>query len=203
LWMLAGAGVSLLGFPLAHARLKQLQHEHAWFGGERFRFTAAADDFYRVYALAAVLLVVASIAAGLSVFAIGRVAGPHNSQGFWPVASGIVSAVILWCVVWPYFAARMQRIVWAHTRWGDMRFAGEMRSTTLWKLTFGQMALVFVTAGLYWPFAAVAIARYRIESIVVQADRPLGEVAVQPSQLGAQQASGDASADFFGLDIGW
>jgi uncharacterized membrane protein YjgN (DUF898 family) len=202
-WLLIGFGVSLLGFPLAHARLKQLQHEHAWFGGERFRFTAAAADFYGLYALAAVLLILASIAAGLIMFVIGRFAGLPSARGLWPVATGILFAIVLWAVVWPYFAARMQQIVWAHTQWGDMRFAGEMRSSTLWKLTFGQMALVLLTAGLYWPFAAVAIARYRIESITMQSDRPLGEVAIQPSALGAQNASGDASADFFGLDLGW
>lgn len=202
-WLLIGFGVSLLGFPLAHARLKQLQHEHAWFGEQHFRFTAAAADFYHFYVQLAVLVVLAMVAATLGVIAIEGAIGLSSAGGSWLVLRSILITLILWALVWPYFAARMQHIVWAHTQWGDLRFAGEMRSSTLWKLTFGQMALVLLTAGLYWPFAAVAIARYRIESITMQSDRPLGEVAIQPSALGAQNASGDASADFFGLDLGW
>lgn len=64
------------------------------------------------------------------------------------------------------FAARTQKIVWSRTQWGDqLGFAGHMQGWALWKLVHGQTLLTLLTVGLYWPFAAVAIARYRIEAI--------------------------------------
>jgi uncharacterized membrane protein YjgN (DUF898 family) len=78
-----------------------------------------------------------------------------------------------------------------------------MGGWTLCKLVLTQTLLTLLTAGLYWPFAAVAIARYRIESVEVVGEVPLSEmrVAVAPDRAG--RATGDAAADMFGLDLGW
>jgi uncharacterized membrane protein YjgN (DUF898 family) len=107
-------------------------------------------------------------------------------------------------MVWPYFAARTQQIVWGHTRFaGRVGFAGHMRGWALWKLVIGQSLFTLLTAGLYWPFAAVAIARYRIESVEVVGDQPLPVLRVQAGSPPADRAAADAAADVFGLDLGW
>jgi uncharacterized membrane protein YjgN (DUF898 family) len=123
-----------------------------------------------------------------------------NTQALWVFWLALLFTLAF---TWPYFAARIQQVVWGHTQCGLLRFAGEMKAKVLWKLVLGQGLLVLLTAGLYWPFAAVAIARYRIESIVVLADSPLPDllsVAIAPK---ATSAAGDGAADLFGFDIGW
>jgi uncharacterized membrane protein YjgN (DUF898 family) len=67
----------------------------------------------------------------------------------------------------------------------------------------GQTLLTLLTAGLYWPFAAVAIARYRIQAVEVLGDRPLQELSAQAAPVLQGRAAGDAAAEFFGLDLGW
>jgi uncharacterized membrane protein YjgN (DUF898 family) len=201
-WIVAGTVLVLLCFPLAHARLKQLQHAYASLGDTQFRFTAAAADFYGLYALGAFFIILLAIAAMVVAAMVASIHTPSSNDTGANVVLGAFTGALIWLCVWPYFAARMQQIVWSHTQWGVISFKGEMDALSLWKLTLGQMLLVGLTAGLYWPFAAVAIARYRIECISLVAHEPLREIVAQ-APAAASPALGDASADFFGLDLGW
>ena len=61
--------------------------------------------------------------------------------------------------------------------------------------------LVIVTLGLYWPFAATALARMRLEAMAIQLDVPADELSAEPRR--DDDATGDAAGDLFGLDIGF
>lgn len=206
-WQTAAGALTLLGLPWAHARLKQLQHAHARFGEQRFSFEPAGTAFYGLYAKALALAFVAGMVAAVIVGSGSAISLRGDNAGQTPewlfMLLGVVLALLVWLAAWPYFAARAQQIVWGHTRWGEVRFRGEMKGWTLWKLVIVQTLLVVLTAGLYWPFAAVAIARYRVQSLVVEADRPIVEIVASAQAFGAAQATGDAAADVFGLDLGW
>jgi uncharacterized membrane protein YjgN (DUF898 family) len=58
-----------------------------------------------------------------------------------------------------------------------------------------------LTLGLYWPFAAVALARIRLEAMSLA-------MTIDPQRLiddasaAEGDAAGDAAGDLFGLDIG-
>ena len=212
-WLLGALGLVLLALPLAHAHLKRVQHQHARFGTQAFSFQPAQRAFYGLYAKAAGLFVAASaatfavgvlIAIGVASLA-GDAEALSNGMLFnpWAVLATLSSMLLLWLSVWPYFAARTQQIVWSHTQCGPVRFRGEMQPRALWRLALRQTLWTVLTAGLYWPFAAVAIARYRIESMVLQADTPIGSLTAAAPARGAREATGDAAADTFGLDLGW
>ena len=211
-WVLGATGLLALMLPWAHARLKRLQHAHASFGGQPFAFEPAGTPFYGLYAkglaLAIVGGVVMALMAGLAM-AIGRDLGVSPSAGDERMLLNVLllyggMILVMWIVVWPYFAARTQQIVWGHTRFaGRVGFAGQMRGWTLWKLVAGQTLLTLLTAGLYWPFAAVAIARYRLQSLEVVGDAPLPGMRVEAAMTADVRAMGDAAADLFGLDLGW
>jgi len=213
-WTLAATALLALMLPWAHARLKRLQHAHASFGGHGFSFLPAGTPFYGLYAKAAVLGFVGAMVAGLvaalllgaSASSGGQASPAGTPPGADPLHTLLLTGAMLllvWMAAWPYFAARAQQIVWGHTLWaGEVGFAGHMRAKGLWKLAIGQTALTLLTAGLYWPFAAVAIARYRIESVEVVSPRPLRDLAVTATPT-AGRAAGDGAADLFGLDLGW
>lgn len=211
-WVLGATGLLALLLPWAHARLKRLQHAHASFGGQPFSFEPAGTSFYGLYAKGLVLAIVGGVVialmAGLAV-AVGRDLGVSPSAGDKGMLLNVLlvsggTILVIWIVVWPYFAARTQQIVWGHTRFaGRVGFAGQMRGWTLWKLVAGQTALTLMTAGLYWPFAAVAIARYRLQSLEVVGDAHLPEMRVETAAAADARATGDAAADMFGLDLGW
>jgi uncharacterized membrane protein YjgN (DUF898 family) len=78
-----------------------------------------------------------------------------------------------------------------------------MRSGPFWGLTWRHGLGVLVSCGLWWPFAAVAFARYRVESLVVVTGGEALPVLSGTSAADERQAAGDGAADFFGLDLGW
>ncbi len=205
-WLGAAGVATVVGFPWAHSRLKQLQHHHAFYGDRTFSFASAGPEFYGLYAKAIALTVVMG---ALSVPLIGVIAavgvgGDGGARGgFVAMAVGAAIGLFTWLMVWPYFAARMQHIVWSHTKLGAVQFQGTMRGWPLWRLVISQMLLTVVTLGLYWPFAAVAIARFRVQAIAVESPTPLGAAVATVSAPSTQRAAGDASVDMFGLDLGW
>ncbi len=101
---------------------------------------------------------------------------------------------------WPYLAARLQQVVWDATRLGDVRFHTIIEAWPLGRLVANNVLLTLATAGLYWPFASVALARYRVGCMRVSADLPFAVIAA--GTHAPSGATGDASADAFGLDIG-
>ncbi|WP_164885200.1 YjgN family protein [Rubrivivax rivuli] len=217
-WGLVAAGLlPVLGLPWAHARLKQMQHSHAEFGGQRFRYDPSAPEFYGLYAKGVALAVVGAIIAGVlaavwagyQTAAAAEAAGDalnverQQRQALLGLLAGVLAALLMWLMAWPWFAARLQQIVWGHTHFGRLRFRGEMRGGALWGLVLRHMLGVLLTCGLWWPFAAVAIARYRVQSLVVLSDEPLAEMHAPAPAPREGRAAGDGAADFFGLDIGW
>jgi hypothetical protein len=69
---------------------------------------------------------------------------------------------VIYVTAYPYLAARLQQVVWAHTTLDDVRFRTEIAARPLFRLVLKNVLLTIVTFGLYGPFAAVAIARYRV-----------------------------------------
>jgi len=212
-WVLGASVPLVLLMPWAHAQLKRMQHSRARFGDQTFSFEPAGREFYELYAkgvfLAIVVLVPLTMILSLAAAELlergaGTGAGTGQPTTLELMLTGAGLALLLWVMVWPYFAARTQQIVWGHTRFaGRVGFAGHMRGWALWKLVIGQSLFTLLTAGLYWPFAAVAIARYRIESVEVVGDQPLPVLRVQAGSPPADRAAADAAADVFGLDLGW
>lgn len=193
-----------LGLPWAHARLKQLQHVHARYGEQGFSFAPAQARFYGVYAGALGLLLLGALLAFLIISMVAVLGGAQWAKdGVFRILLPMGLVLMLWLTVWPYFAARIQGIVWAHTRIGDIEFSSEMEAGTLWRLALKQTLLVLLTVGLYWPFAAVALARYRVQAIALHARQPLEDVAIAAAAASDKGAAGEGSADLFGLDLGW
>jgi uncharacterized membrane protein YjgN (DUF898 family) len=199
------SAVTFLAFPWAHARLKHLQHAHASFGSWRFDFSPVTAGFYGLYALGVVLFIAAAALLMLAVFAIQSASGERPSAGVPLLLTLVPMLLLLWLLSWPYLAARQQQLVWHATRLNStLRFESSIQGRRLQGLIFRQTALVLLTFGLYWPFAVVAIARYRVECLSVVSDGVrISEARVPARQAVEQRATGDAAAEGFGLDLGW
>jgi len=198
--LLAASALSAVAWPAVHASLKSMQHERTRYGEQHFSFQPALGAFYALYAKTA------GIAFAL-MFVMGFLGGsilstvPREHAFFGGVIYGVTLVGVIYIIAGSYFLARLQRLVWSHTTFGELRFGSTIQATTLLGVVARNLLLVVVTAGLYWPFAAVAIARYRVESITIESDRPPPEIAAH--KRGSATAVGDAAFDLFGLDLGW
>jgi uncharacterized membrane protein YjgN (DUF898 family) len=113
----------------------------------------------------------------------------------------LAGAAAMLVVAKPYLTARLQNLVWTRTGNASLRFLSDLRFKRLLWLTLKNWLLVISTLGLYWPFAAVALARMRLEAVTVKT-RVSPDTLVNQMKGAEGEAAGDAAGDLFGLDIG-
>lgn len=189
--ILCGLTLYLLG-PMWHQRLKQYQHQFARYGATQFSFDASVGAFYRVYLLAVFIVIACGIALGVAVGLRGRFSVAH--------AALIPFAFFaLFMFLQPYLMAKLQNLVWNHTQIGPHRFESRVGAGRLFFITITNLIGIVFTLGLYQPFAAIRLSKYRLESVSLLAAGPLDDfVAGQQQQV---SATGEGAADVFDIDI--
>jgi uncharacterized membrane protein YjgN (DUF898 family) len=215
-WYLKGLGLVLLAavalLPLAFWNMKRYQHDHYGLGQWQTRLTAGPGSFYvlslRVIGLFVLMSIVVLIAAGVigAIVAVAARGALHEKPD--QLAMTAIT-VVLGAAVWlltlllplPYATARTQNLVWSRTSADALRFESALGFKPLLALTFRNWLLMLLTFGLYWPFAAVALYRMRVEAItpLLRGDLDALHAAARTRD---DDASGDAAGDLFGIDIG-
>jgi uncharacterized membrane protein YjgN (DUF898 family) len=192
LWpLLTGLSLYLLG-PMWHQRLKAYQHNSARFGNALFAFDASVGAFYGVYVLAFGMVVLAIVLLG-GLAAVGDFRNPELLSLLPLAFLGVFFAIQ------PFLMAKLQNLVWNHTRIGPHRFESNVKAGRMAWIFFTNLLGIVLTLGLFRPFAEIRMARYRIESITLLADGPIDDfVAAQQS---AVSATGEGAADLFDIDI--
>ena len=199
-------------FPLFLWLLKKYQHDHYALGPIQTELRTGAGSFYglalKTFGVAClaglVAMVVSTVVGGGGVLALA--AGSRRSAGAAAAAVAIVLAVIVAyaavvLVIQPYLTSRFQNLVWGRTASPDIRFDSDLRFWPLLRLTLKNWLLMLVTLGLYWPFAKVALARLRLQAVTVHT-RLAPDEWVGTLRQRADDATGDAAGDLFGIDIG-
>lgn len=188
--------------------LRRYQHDHYAIGGEQSRFSVGLGSFYGVFILALMMLVgifmVVGIVAALAVPAlVAAMRGGGIGAGTMVALAVLllVVYVVVLSLVGAFVGAQLQNIAWKGTRSQHIGFDSRLGVGALAKLTIKNWLLIVLTVGLYYPFAAVATARLRLQALSVL-------FAVDPGALLAvgahidESAAGDAAGDLFGFDIG-
>lgn len=204
-------GVTLVAFaalPALWWSLKRYQHDNYQLAALRTQFRASVASFYGVFLKAGLLmlLAMAAVAAvgGLLGAAGALFGGGRRSVGAIMLAIVLVVVAVyavLLLVVQPYVTAKMQNLVWSRTGNRSLRFDSALRFGPLLALTLKNWLLVLLTLGLYWPFAAIATARLRLEAIEVQTRVDI-DTLVARSREQMDDAAGDAAGDVAGIDVG-
>lgn len=199
-WTFGGFAILLVGvLPWVLWRMKAYQHRNYALGPLQTDFRAGLGAFY---GLALKPLVLVLVVAGL----VGLMAG-WRSGDVLPMALGGFLAffpfvlLLLVLAVVPWWKARLQNLVWTKTGNAQIRFISRLSFRSMLWLTIKNWVLVAITLGLYWPFAAVAMARLRLEAIHVRSVVDLENLLALDQQR-PEEAAGEAAGDFFGLDVG-
>jgi uncharacterized membrane protein YjgN (DUF898 family) len=212
-WILGmGSLTSVLLFPWFLWMLKKYQHDHLALGQIQTHFSASVWSYYGVLLKTVGVALFAFLAVGLAAAVLGgmgllqdfrgEAGGRVNPAMVFAMVLGFVAAYFAaLLVIQPYATSRLQNLVWNHTANPEVRFESCLRFWKLLRLTLKNMVLALLTLGLYLPFAKVATARLRLEAVTVHtATDP--DAWVSALQARADDAAGDAAADFFGVDIG-
>lgn len=202
--MQALAGVAALAFnfmlPWTLGLAKRYQHNHYRFAGLQTRTWLTPSQVFSLSFRAGFMGSVAIVLAGVTT----AILLPLLSQGIGSKAGFVLfGLVFLAAYVWvsAAFTAGLQNLVWSKTASDGVMFQSDLQSVALAWLTAKNWLLVLVTLGLYRPFAAVTMARLRLEAVSVETslnlDTLVGDVAASDTH-----AAGDFAGDFFGIDLG-
>jgi uncharacterized membrane protein YjgN (DUF898 family) len=198
--------VILLAYPVSLALVpagfwlqRRYQQGHLAIANEQTAFDVGAGQFYRLFGIAVLYSLLLVLAGALAIFGFGKA---HVLSMPWTFTALLMGGyLVVLCVVGGYFVARLQNLTWNGTRSPGLAFRSALPAGALIQLRFKNWLLTLVTLGLYHPYAAVASARLRLESVrllpTVDVD---GLVAAQNAN--ASTATGDAAGDLFGLDFG-
>ncbi|MBC7859016.1 MAG: DUF898 domain-containing protein [Burkholderiaceae bacterium] len=201
-------GIALLlvaagALPLGHFLLKRYQHDHAYFGQAPFFFHAGAGDFFQIYRRALGLLALGSVSVGVFGFLTRKLFDALQSTMFgWLFAMfySAVSAYALYLFVRPYLESRIQNLVWNHTELGCHRFVSSASAHHLLMLHATNLLAITFTLGLYQPFAAIRLMKYRIESLRLLPDGDLEHFLADQSGDHAG-AIGQEAGELFDIEI--
>lgn len=205
LWVLGLMGLGFLALPIFHALFRRHVQSGMRFGDVRFAFTARPRDFVSVWAWGLGAILAITLVAG--VFG-GVLAGIW--AGFWGKQSAAPWVGIaffggwMWFIFFlldSYFTARFQRLVWGKTVVGDVALHCEVSASQFMGIQCTNMLWVVLTLGLYRPFAAIRLAKFRLECVSASRLDSLDTVAVGAAQS-RRGALGESAAELFDMDVG-
>ncbi len=211
---------SLAAAPWLVARVKRYQHGHYAYASEQTQLKVGAGPFYGLWfksmGVSFLTLLGAIVAVGVLVIALGGMAllqnifaggrgGMGGGAGALMATVGVVGVGLIYLAMFaipgPYLQSRFQNLLWGHTASPHLQFRSDLRLWPLGKRTVINLLLTVITLGLYRPFAAVAMARLRLEAVSLDVDGNVDDwVSTQSARM--DDATGDLAGDFFGIDLG-
>jgi uncharacterized membrane protein YjgN (DUF898 family) len=206
-WTVLGYLSLGLLFPLAHQRMKAYLHGNSTFGTAPFAFAAEPRRFYGIY-LRMLGLIIGAIAAFAALAAVlgafeGLGAGRRSPAFERATAFMFVGIVVLYMLIFaaigPWFAARLQNLVWNNTSLAGYRFHSAVRARDLFLIYLTNFIGIALTLGLYKPFADIRLMRYRLTHMAM--DRPADLDSLIAREQDAINATGEETADVFDVDI--
>jgi len=204
-------GVSLallcLMAPWSTALLKRYQHRGYRIAGERSVIVLHTRSVYFIgfktlmLGVAALFLAMAAAVplCGLLAWLQSGTVDPRAWRSYY----GIATVGLLYLLgaggLLPYYASRIQNLVWGNTRSASLRFHSEL--TGLTRLNLKNWLLIVLTLGLYRPFAVMVSTRLRLQAVRVESSTDPATWTAARAGLHTD-ASGDVAGDFFGMDVG-
>lgn len=209
LGLLALLPLTLLAAAFIHWLLKRYQHGQARFGRSAFTFDAKPASFVFIYLKTGGLMFMIGFVLGLlssSVTALHLYPGATTRSQRLAIAA--LPMLLLLLAAAPlyiaYFSARIQNLIWNHTRLDAQRvlphrFEYKLSVRRLYWIYLGNVLLTLLSLGFYYPWAMVRLARYRIESMTLVPGGPLDAfVAGEAEEPGA---IGEEAAGVFDIDL--
>ncbi len=175
-------------------------------GTSPFDFHVKGVEFYVPYAIAfgfmmalgIVMSVVMMVVLGASIANMKdlKELGTGTSIAFVAIALCFYVAML---AVGPIIISLVQNMVWRGTSLAEKRFHSDLKTPGFVKLWLIQTFLTIITLGLYRPFAAVKLAKARVEAVSWSGT---ADDMMSVLREGNQRAVGSEVADFMDVDIG-
>ena len=197
-----GMGAFVLALPYFLWRVKRYQHDHYAWGQLQTELRTGPGGVYWIFLKVIGLSLLAAVGFGLLFALLGVTGRRPGSALLVALALSALAGILLFNVLPKSFVqVRLQNLLWTRTGNGTLRFKSRLALRSYFGLQLKNYLLIFLTLGLYWPFAVVHTRRAQIEAVELHTRTALDQVT-QAAGRDDPSAAGDMAADLFGLDIG-
>ncbi len=186
-----------LVFPWWICRFKKYVVNHMSFGGEHGELSVTGGQFFKIYFLAGLIVVLAGIIAGVFMLlaSVSTSKKPDTMTLLFislPIYAGYVLA-------YAYVQAHSGNLVWNHTCLGPLRFRSTLTSGSLAKLYLGNALAIIASVGLLTPWAVIRTLKYRADNMRVRLHGDFGDFVGE--EASTVRATGAELGEFFDLDV--
>ena len=197
-----------LAYPLFDQRRRKFIIDNTGFGKTSFRFAGDAGKFFAIYLETFAVAIVTALVLGLLVAGWAMLPAiaqqePSPVPGASPIPLPllILIAILLWYFpVIAYFQARLTNYTYSVTALEDNTLACALRARNLAWIYFSNAVAICLSIGFLIPWAAVRLARYRVErtslTVAESLDGFIGK------SVHAESATGEELAEVFDIDVG-
>jgi uncharacterized membrane protein YjgN (DUF898 family) len=198
----------VIALPYFLWRIRRYQHDNYNLGDQRVRLDVDLGVLYGVFIKAtgvgflsvAVLAVIVVIGVAAGVMA-GKGDGGRTAGVAIIFAASVAAILVLNILQKSYLQVRLQNLFWSKTGNEALRFQSDLRLAPYLWLQCKNYPLIFLTLGLYWPFAVVHTRRAQIQAVELRSWIGLDQIT-QIAEPENPAAVGDMAADLFDFDIG-
>ena len=197
-----GVGIFLIGFallaPFAWRLFKSYQFDNTQFGEMAFEWHASVLDVYKAVLIPIGIAILISIG-GVVMTGLGAVIG----SDFGVVAVlAVIGMYLMMLLTVPFTQACLHKVVWDNLTIGESEFV--LNEFSIFRFAFIQFTnflLIGLTLGLFTPWAAVRLHRYKTETLSLVSYENFDEI-ITP-QMVEESALGEEIADVFDIDVSW
>lgn len=195
-----------LAFPLFYRQLRKFVLDNTRFGSTPLACAVGVGQIYRIFLLSAlmVVLLMVLLVGGLVGITISAAGNSGSLVSKLAIGGAFVAIpflyLLLLTVLVPYAQARLANAVWSSTRLGPHAFVSRLPIGGYIGLTLVNWLGIFVTLGLFIPWARVRVARFRAKYLALAVAGSLDDFVA--AEATAAPAVGDEAAEMFDLDIG-
>ena len=183
--------------PYVLYRQRQFMVQNSSYGTTSFCFEAGYRQYYRVFL--PVFILVPLMAAAMAATIWLRKGGASYLQTLPPLAL-LVLFFAIYLVAVLYLPTALTNLTWSATSIGGHRFESKLRVLELGWIHFSSALAVLCTLGLLAPWAAVRLARYRMDKLTLSGVGRLDSIIAAESE--AMGATGEELGDMLGFDLG-
>jgi uncharacterized membrane protein YjgN (DUF898 family) len=185
-----------LGFiwPYINYRQTKFFVENSRYGDIQFGYSAEPGPFWLLYFKFIFMVLVCFGALFIFTFAAGILGANPSILAF----STIVLMYFSFMVPVFYYLARMMNLFFNPTTVGPVSFKSTVASFGLLRLFLSNLFLMFITLGLFYPWAKVRNSRYRADHLIASSSQNLADFTGQ--QAKPMGSTGSEMADV--LDFG-
>lgn len=205
--LLPTVSILSLGLALPYTAYRQVRFlaSNYVYGSTQATYEGSLKPFWGVYLSALGLLLLP-----IGIFAYGAYSAYQLSAIGMPkefiiatistlILIGVVTFYLMIPILVAFIQARKANLFYNHTLLKNVRFHSTQRARDLIWLFISNLILIAITFGLFIPFAAVRVARYRSEHLVLLSD----DLASFATKAGENiSAVGSEISDLFDMDIG-